>query len=113
MMLELGDPLSEAEVDEFFNAVDIDQDGQMSYNEFVGAPWALVLFGSHNAAVTRAPPELRWLCTCGSCCVFSCVLFCLPFAAFLRKDVETADAEGLAWKPPPAEGFTIGEDEAC
>lgn len=38
MMLELGDPLSEAEVDEFFNAVDIDQDGQMSYNEFVGAP---------------------------------------------------------------------------
>ena len=37
MMLELGDPLTEEEIEEFFAAVDIDNDGQMSYEEFVGA----------------------------------------------------------------------------
>lgn len=37
MMLELGDPLTEAEIDSFFAAVDVDNDGCMSYDEFVGA----------------------------------------------------------------------------
>lgn len=37
MMLELGDPLTEAEIEEFFAAVDQDNDGHMSYEEFVGA----------------------------------------------------------------------------
>lgn len=36
MMLELGDPLTEAEIEEFFAAVDQDNDGRMSYEEFVG-----------------------------------------------------------------------------
>ena len=35
MMLELGDPLTEEEIEEFFAAVDVDNDGTMSYEEFV------------------------------------------------------------------------------
>ena len=38
MMIELGDPLTEEEVEEFFSAVDVNNDGSMSYQEFVGAP---------------------------------------------------------------------------
>lgn len=35
MMLELGDPLTEEEIGDFFSAVDVNNDGTMSYQEFV------------------------------------------------------------------------------
>lgn len=53
MMLELGDPLTEAEIEEFFAAVDKDNDGRMSYEEFVGAPAGGRCLGSRCELTAR------------------------------------------------------------
>ena len=35
MMMQLGEPLTDAEVDEFIRVADVDKDGQINYEEFV------------------------------------------------------------------------------